>query len=66
MKLENEVHEFELIARAFQKIAKEISYECLAEALLTEALGYCGAVARRCSAKRRGGVACQGRRKLSS
>ena len=43
MKCENEVHEFELIASAFQKIAKEISYESLAKALLTEALSYCGA-----------------------
>jgi signal transduction histidine kinase len=43
MKVENEVQELELIARAFQKIAKEISYERLANALLTEALSYCGA-----------------------
>jgi C4-dicarboxylate-specific signal transduction histidine kinase len=41
MKVENE-EELELIARAFQKIAKEISYEGLANALLTEALSHCG------------------------
>jgi C4-dicarboxylate-specific signal transduction histidine kinase len=42
MKLENEAHELELIARAFQRISKEISYEGLARALLSEALIYCG------------------------
>jgi C4-dicarboxylate-specific signal transduction histidine kinase len=41
MKLQNKVHELKLIAGAFQKIAKEISYEGLANALLTEALSYC-------------------------
>jgi hypothetical protein len=43
MKLENEVNELELIARALQKITGEISYEGLAQALLTQALSYCGA-----------------------
>jgi signal transduction histidine kinase len=42
MKLENEAHELELIAGAFQTISKEISYAGLARALLGEALGYCG------------------------
>jgi signal transduction histidine kinase len=42
-KFDNVVHEFELIASAFRKIAKETSYESLARALLTEALNYCGA-----------------------
>jgi signal transduction histidine kinase len=36
------VHEFELIASAFQKITREVSYEGLAKTLLTEALRYCG------------------------
>jgi C4-dicarboxylate-specific signal transduction histidine kinase len=42
-KFDNVVHEFELIASAFRKIAQETSYESLAKALLTEALNYCGA-----------------------
>src|ERR1043165_6546637 len=43
MKPENEGYELELIARAFRRISKEISYEGLAKALLDEALSYCGA-----------------------
>jgi signal transduction histidine kinase len=43
MRLENETSEFELIAKAFQAISKEISYEGLAKALLKAALGYSGA-----------------------
>jgi C4-dicarboxylate-specific signal transduction histidine kinase len=36
------VQDFELIASAFQKITKEISYEGLAKTLLLEVLSYCG------------------------
>ena len=43
MKHENEALELELIAKALQTISKEISYQGLAEALLREALSYCGA-----------------------
>jgi signal transduction histidine kinase len=43
MRLEHEMPEIELIAKAFQAISKEISYQGLAEALLKAALGYCGA-----------------------
>jgi signal transduction histidine kinase len=43
MRLENETSEFELIAKAFQAISKEISYEGLAKALLKAALDYSGA-----------------------
>jgi GAF domain-containing protein len=43
MRLEHETPEIELIAKAFQVISKEISYEGLAKALLKAALGYCGA-----------------------
>ena len=43
MKLEEETHQLELIARAFQVISKEISYQGLAKALLREALNYSGA-----------------------
>jgi signal transduction histidine kinase len=43
MKHENEALELELIAKALQTISKEISYRGLAEALLREALNYCGA-----------------------
>jgi signal transduction histidine kinase len=43
MRLENETSELELIAKAFQAISKEISYEGLAEALLKAALGHSGA-----------------------
>jgi signal transduction histidine kinase len=43
MKLEEETHQLELIARAFQVISKEISYQGLAKALLSEALNYSGA-----------------------
>jgi signal transduction histidine kinase len=43
MKPENEQQEFERIAGASQKIAKEINYEGVAKALLTEALSYCEA-----------------------
>jgi signal transduction histidine kinase len=43
MRLENETSELELIAKAFQAISKEISYEGLAKALLKAALGYSGA-----------------------
>ncbi|SDS53621.1 ATP-binding protein [Bradyrhizobium canariense] len=42
MKLEDEAHELELIAKALQIISKEISYQGLAKALLREALSYCG------------------------
>ena len=40
MKLEHETSEFELIAKAFRTIAKEISYAGLAHALLKTALEY--------------------------
>jgi signal transduction histidine kinase len=43
MRLESETHELEAIAKAFQIISKEISYEGLAKALLKEALSYSGA-----------------------
>jgi signal transduction histidine kinase len=43
MRLEHETLEIELIAKAFQAISKEISYEGLAKALLKAALGYSGA-----------------------
>ena len=43
MRLENEPSEFKLIAKAFQAISKEISYEGLAKALLKAALDYSGA-----------------------
>jgi signal transduction histidine kinase len=43
MRLENETSEFELIAKGFQAISKEISYEGLAKALLNAALDYSGA-----------------------
>jgi signal transduction histidine kinase len=44
MRREEETHQLELIARAFQVISKEISYQGLAKALLREALNHCGAV----------------------
>jgi signal transduction histidine kinase len=44
VRLENETFELELIAKAFQAIAKEISYGGLAGALLKTALRYSGAV----------------------
>ena len=43
MRLETETHELELVARAFQTISKEISYQGLAKALLRAALNYSGA-----------------------
>ncbi len=43
MRLETEAHELELIARAFQIISKEISYQGLAKTLLRQALSYSGA-----------------------
>jgi C4-dicarboxylate-specific signal transduction histidine kinase len=43
MKLETEPKELELIAGAFRTISQETSYEGLANALLSEALNYCGA-----------------------
>ncbi|WMT77033.1 ATP-binding protein [Bradyrhizobium sp. Ash2021] len=43
MKLENKASEIGRIAKAFQAISKEISYEGLAKALLKAALDYCGA-----------------------
>ena len=43
MRLENKTSEIGRIARAFQAISKEISYEGLAKALLKAALDYCGA-----------------------
>jgi len=43
MRLENKTSEIGRIARAFQAISKEISYEGLAKALLNAALDYCGA-----------------------
>lgn len=43
MRLETEAHELELIAKAFQIISKEISYQGLAKTLLREALSYSGA-----------------------
>ena len=42
MRLEDETHALELIARAFQIISKEVSYQGLAKALLGEALSYSG------------------------
>src|SRR5262245_37602223 len=44
VRLETETFELELIAKAFQAIAKEISYGGLADALLKTALRYSGAV----------------------
>ncbi|GLR90872.1 ATP-binding protein [Bradyrhizobium iriomotense] len=43
MRLESETHELEAIAKAFQIISKEMSYEGVARALLKEALSYSGA-----------------------
>jgi signal transduction histidine kinase len=43
MRLESDTHELEAIAKAFQIISKEISYEGLAKALLKEALSHSGA-----------------------
>ena len=43
MRLETEAHELELIARAFQIISKETSYQGLARTLLRQALSYSGA-----------------------
>ena len=43
MRLENETHELELVAKAFQLISKETSYQGLAKALLREAVCYSGA-----------------------
>ena len=43
MRVENETHELELIAKALQVISKEMSYQGLAKALLREALSYCRA-----------------------
>ena len=43
MRLEHETPEIELVAKAFQAISKEISYEGLANALLKAALGHSGA-----------------------
>jgi len=43
MRLESETYELEAIAKAFQRISKEISYEGLAKSLLNEALNYSGA-----------------------
>jgi signal transduction histidine kinase len=43
MRLESEASEIGRIAKAFQAISKEISYEGLAKALLKAALDYCGA-----------------------
>jgi len=43
MRFDNENEELELIARAFQIVSREISYQGLAKALLTEALSYSGA-----------------------
>jgi len=43
MRLEIETSELEAIARSFQAISKETSYEGLAKALLIAALDYCGA-----------------------
>ena len=43
MRLENETSEIGRIAKAFQAISKEISYEGLAKALLKAALDYCRA-----------------------
>ena len=43
MRLENETHELERLAKAFQIISKETTYQGLAKALLGEALCYSGA-----------------------
>ena len=43
MKLENETHELERLAKAFQIISKETTYQGLARALLGEALCHSGA-----------------------
>src|SRR5215475_4694538 len=56
MRLENETHELELIAKAFQIISREISYQGLAKALLAEAL--------RCSGAARGGILLSEQREL--
>ncbi|MGX9431405.1 MULTISPECIES: ATP-binding protein [Bradyrhizobium] len=42
MKFANDVLDLELIAKAIQNISSETSYKGLAEALLREALSYCG------------------------
>jgi signal transduction histidine kinase len=42
MRLQHETPEIELIAKALREISKEISYEGLAKALLSAALGYSG------------------------
>jgi len=43
MRLETETHELERLAKSFQTISKETSYQGLAEALLREALRHAGA-----------------------
>ena len=43
MRLDSETHELDLVAKAFQIISREISYQGLAKALLMEALNYSGA-----------------------
>jgi C4-dicarboxylate-specific signal transduction histidine kinase len=43
MRLESETYELEQVAKAFQIISKEISYQGLADALLKQALSYCRA-----------------------
>lgn len=43
MRLKSETHELDLVAKAFQVISREISYQGLANALLAEALSFSGA-----------------------
>ncbi|WP_454630721.1 ATP-binding protein [Bradyrhizobium cenepequi] len=56
MKLGNETRELELIAKAFQSISRESSYQGLARALLEEATRYSGAA--------KGGILLSGQREL--
>ena len=56
MRLDNETHELDLVAKAFQIISREISYQGLAKALLMEALSYSGAS--------RGAILLSGQREL--
>jgi signal transduction histidine kinase len=56
MRLDSETHELDLVAKAFQIISREISYQGLAKALLKEALSYSGAS--------RGAILLSGQREL--
>lgn len=56
MRLKSETHELDLVAKAFQVISREISYQGLANALLAEALSFSGAA--------RGAILLSGQRDL--